>query len=210
MSELVYQGKPYSHTFGDFEIRRWYAQAQDVLTNEAWQTSGGEHPQRKIIVGAVVKNPFAGRFEENLSSVFDNTAELGHEFGRRIVAQLGNLEAESYGKACIVGLNGEYEHGNAFLTTVFANPVRAALGNSKSWIPSTGKRGVPGTSIDIPLAHKEALYVRSHYDTITASFDDAPAPDEIVILFAVATQGRIQARLGGLSADEITGEDGLV
>ena len=210
MSDLVYKAKPYSHTFGDFEIRRWYAQSQDVLTNETWQSSGLEYPQRKIVVGAAIKNPFAGRFESDLSSVADNTADLGHEFGRRIVELLSNLDAESYGKSCIVGLNGEYEHGNAFLTTTFANPVRAALGDAKSWIPSTGKRGVPGTSIDIPLAHKEALYVRSHYDTITASFDDAPAPDEIVILFAVATQGRIQARLGGLSADDISGKDGLI
>ena len=202
MSDLVYEEKPYSHKFGTFEIRRWYAQTQDVLTNETWQTSGLEYPQRKIVVGATLK--------KDLSSVFDNTADLGHEFGRRIVENLGGRDAESYGKACIVGLNGEYEHGNAFLTTTFANPVRAAIGDAKSWIPSTGKRGVPGTSIDIPLAHKEALYVRSHYDTITASFDDAPSQDEIVILFAVATQGRIHSRLEGLSAEDITGEDGLV
>jgi hypothetical protein len=210
MSDLVFEGKPYSHEFGKFEIRRWYAQSQDILTNETWKTSGLEYPQRKVIVGAVVKNPFSGQFENDLSSIFNNTADLGHEFGRRIVENLGGRDAESYGKACLVGLNGEYEHGNAFLTTTFANPVRAAIGEAKSWIPSTGKRGVPGTSIDIPLAHKEALYVRSHYDSITATFDDAPAPDEIVILFAVATQGRIQARLGGLTADEITGKDGLV
>ena len=209
MSDLVYEGKPYSHKFGKFEIRRWYTQTQDVLTNETWRTSGLEYPQRKIIVGTVLKNPFAGRFEEDLSSVFDNTADLGHEFGRRLVQNLGGHDAESYGKACIVGLSGEYEHGNAFLTTTFANPVRTAIGNAKAWIPSTGKRGVPGTPIDIPLAHKKALYVRSHYDSITATFDDAPAPDEILILFAVATQGRIHSRLGGLSADDIIGKDGL-
>lgn len=210
MSDLVYEPKPYSHKMGAFEIRRWYEQSQDVLTNESGQTSGQEYPQRKVVLGVLLKNPFAGGFTADLSSVYDNTAALGHEFGRRIVALLGGLDAESYGKACIVGLNGEYEHGNAFLTTTFANPVRAALGDAQSWIPSTGKRGVPGTSIDIPLAHKQALYVRSHYDTITASFDDGPGPDEIVLLFAVATAGRVQARLGGLTADNIVGKDGLI
>ena len=209
MSELNYEGRPYSNKIGKFEIRRWYLQIQDVLTNETWKTSGLEYPQRKIVIGAVLKNPFAGSFVSDLSSIAENTSDLGHEFGRRIVGGLEGLDAESYGKACIVGTSGEYEHGNAFLTTTFANPVREAIGNAKSWIPSTGKRGVPGTSIDIPLAHKTALYVRSHYDSITASFDDAPSPDEVVILFAVATQGRIQARLGGLSVEEIEGKDGL-
>ena len=104
---------------------------------------------------------------------------------------------------------GEYEHGNAFLTTEFANPIREAVGGGAAWIPSTGKRGAIGTSIDIPLAHKDALYVRSHYDTITASFCDAPAPHEVVIIVAVATRGRLHARLGGLSADDIEGKDGL-
>ena len=209
MSELKYERRPYSNKIGKFEIRRWYLQTQDVLTNETWKTSGLEHPQRKVVIGAVLKNPFAGGFVSDLSSVSEKTSDLGQEFGRRIVDGLGGLDAESYGKACIVGTNGEYEHGNAFLTTTFANPVRAAIGEAKSWIPSTGKRGVPGTSIDIPLAHKTALYVRSHYDSITASFDDAPAPDEVVILFAVATHGRIQARLGGLAVEEIEGKDGL-
>ena len=104
---------------------------------------------------------------------------------------------------------GEYEHGNALLTSRFADPIREAIGGAKSWVPSTGKRGAPGVAIDIPLAHKDALYVRSHYDTITASFGDAPAPDEIVIVFAVATRGRPNARVGGLSAAEVKGMDGL-
>ncbi|MFD1538913.1 amino acid synthesis family protein, partial [Nonomuraea guangzhouensis] len=116
---------------------------------------------------------------------------------------------ESYGKACLVGVNGEYEHGNAFLTQVFADPVREAVGGGKSWVPSTGKRAAPGTSIDVPLAHKDALYVRSHYDTVTVTFTDAPAPDEVVAIFAFATRGRLHARLGGLTAGAIEGRDGL-
>ena len=92
---------------------------------------------------------------------------------------------------------------------MFANPVRDAIGGGKSWIPSTGKRGGPGVSIDVPLAHKDALYVRSHYDTVTVSFNDAPAPDEVIVIFAFATRGRLHARLGGLRASEIEGKNGL-
>jgi hypothetical protein len=95
------------------------------------------------------------------------------------------------------------------LTTIFAEPVRAALGGGKAWVPSTGKRGGPGTVIDIPLAHKDALYVRSHYDSVTALFGDAPNRDEVLIAFAFATRGRLHARLGGIPASEIQGKDGL-
>ena len=91
-----------------------------------------------------------------------------------------------------------------------ANPVRAALGGGKAWVPSTGKRGGPGTAIDVPLAHKDALYVRSHYDTVTVSFPDAPNRDELLVIWAFGTRGRLQARLGGLQAANIQGQDGLV
>ena len=109
-----------------------------------------------------------------------------------------------------MGTDGEYEHGNALLTNPAANPVRAALGGGKSWVPSTGKRGGPGTVIDIPLAHKDALYVRSHYDTVTALFSDAPNRDEVLVIWAFATRGRLHARLGGLQATQVQGHDGLV
>ncbi|WP_143673264.1 amino acid synthesis family protein, partial [Streptomyces griseiscabiei] len=90
-----------------------------------------------------------------------------------------------------------------------ADPVRDAVGGGKSWVPSTGKRGAPGTAIDIPLAHKDALYVRSHYDTVTTTFTDTPNPDEVVVIFAFATRGRLHARLGGIRADQVQGQDGL-
>ena len=107
-------------------------------------------------------------------------------------------------------MNGEYEHGNACLTTAFADPVREAIGGGRAWIPSTGKIGGPGTAIDIPLAHKDALYLRSHYDTLTASIHDAPRPDEILVLFAGASRGRFHARLGGLNKSDVKGKDGLL
>ena len=115
----------------------------------------------------------------------------------------------SYGKSCVVGVSGEYEHGNACLTTAFADPVREAIGGGQAWIPSTGKVGGPGTAVDIPLAHKDALYVRSHYDTVTVSAHDAPRADEILVLFAGASRGRLHARLGGLNQSDVRGGDGL-
>jgi hypothetical protein len=157
----------------------------------------------------VILNPFAGRSVDDLSEVVNASPALGHEFARRIRQLLGDDKVESYGKACVVGADGEYEHGNAFLTSVFADPVRDAVGGGKAWVPSTGKRGGINTVIDIPLAHKDALYVRSHYDTVSVMFADAPNADEVVIAFAFASRGRLHARLGGIKASEIQGRDGL-
>lgn len=200
MSELEYAAKPYSNRLGIFQVRRWYTQVQEILANETWQVSGTERPLHKIIVAAVILNPFAGRFETDLSPVVAASDVLGQAFGMRLVRALAGSDAESYGKGCIVGHAGEYEHGNMVLTTTFATPVRQALGDAGTWIPSTGKRGGFGTSLDIPLASKQELYSRSHYDTVTVTFDDAPAPDEILVAFAVATAPRVMARLGGPAA----------
>lgn len=191
-----------------YHIRKALVLREDTLANESGQPADGK-PLHKYVVAMVVHNPYAGRFSRNLDKLIKNSDKLGVEFGRRIVEAAGRNKIESYGKACLVGLAGEYEHGNALLTTRFANPVRTALGGGEAWIPSTGKVGGPGTAIDIPLAHKDALYVRSHYDTVTVSFADAPAPDEIAVLFAFATRGRLHARLGGLRAADIKGRDGL-
>jgi hypothetical protein len=190
------------------KIRKWLSFHEEALANETGQGADGT-PVRKITVACVLENPYAGRFSENLELLVTPSPQLGAEVGRRLVAALGGDKAQSYGKACIVGMEGEYEHGNALLTTAFADPVRDALGGGKAWISSSGKRGGPGTTIDIPLAHKDALYVRSHYDTATVTVHDAPGPREIVVLFAVATRGRLHARLGGLKAGEIQGQDGL-
>ncbi|QKV93084.1 amino acid synthesis family protein [Streptomyces sp. NA02950] len=194
--------------FAGYHIRKWYTQIEDTLANETGTLADGE-PVRKIVIAAAVHNPYAGRFSENLDLIIADSPKLGEEFGRRITEVAAGRPIESYGKACLVGTNGEYEHGNAFLTAVFAHPVRDAVGGGKSWVPSTGKRGAPGTAIDVPLAHKDALYVRSHYDTVTLTFTDTPDPDEVVVIFAFATRGRLHARLGGIKADEIQGQDGL-
>lgn len=194
--------------FGSYHIRKWYLQIEDTLAGETGAPPDGK-PLRKIVVAACIHNPFAGRYVEDLSPLIAPSPNLGLEFGRRIQEAAQGQAIESYGKAVLVGIDGEYEHGNALLTNPAANPVRDAVGGGKSWVPSTGKRGGPGTSIDIPLAHKDALYVRSHYDTVTAQFNDAPNRDELLVIWAFATRGRLNARLGGLKASETKGEDGL-
>ena len=182
--------------FGEFHVRKWYLQIEDTLANESGVLADGE-PVRKIVIGAAIHNAFSGRFVEDLNGAVQASGVLGQEFGNRLKDVIGNARVASYGKACVVGVAGEYEHGNALLTAAFADPVRDAIGGAVAWIPSTGKRGSPGTAIDIPLAHKDELYVRSHYDTVSAMFTDAPNADEIVIAFAFATRGRLHARLGG-------------
>jgi hypothetical protein len=191
-----------------YHVRKWLAFVDDTLANETGELADGA-AVRKIVLGAIVKNPYAGMFSASLDKLVENSSKLGVEFGRRLVDLAGKTEIVSYGKACIVGVQGEYEHGNALLTSAFADPVRDAVGGGKSWIPSTGKIGGPGTTIDVPLAHKDALYVRSHYDTITVTLADAPLPDEIAVLFASASRGRLHARLGGLKAADVVGQDGL-
>jgi len=191
-----------------YHVRKWLALVEETLANETGEFADGA-PVRKMLLGAVIKNPYAGKFSANLGRLVENSNLLGAEFGRRLVDLAGKTEIASYGKACVVGTQGEYEHGNALVTAAFADPVRDAVGGGKSWIPSTGKIGGPGTTIDVPLAHKDALYVRSHYDTITVTLADAPLPDEIVVLFASATRGRLHARLGGLKAEDVVGQDGL-
>jgi len=189
-------------------FRKWYTFVEEAHLTETGKAADGE-PQHKIAVAAAVGNPYAGSFSQDLSRLIAPSRDLGAEFGRRISALTGSTPVESYGKACIVGLDGEYEHGNALLTSEFADPIRDAIGGGKAWISSSGKRGGPGVAIDVPLAHKDALYVRSHYDTMTIYFGDAPSPREIVVIFAVATRGRLHARLGGLAANDIRGIDGL-
>jgi len=195
--------------FNGYHIRKWYTQIDDTLANESGQLADGE-PLRKIVIAAAIANPFAGQYVQDLSQWIDASPALGREFGRRIKEIAGDTKIESYGKAILVGIDGEYEHGNALLTNPAANPIRDAIGGGKSWVPSTGKRGVPGTILDIPLAHKDALYVRSHYDTVTVQFADAPNRDEVIVAWAFATRGRLNARLGGLKVSEVKGEDGLV
>jgi hypothetical protein len=167
-------------------------------------------PLRKVAVVAIVKNPMAGRFVDNLSEMIQASEALGVKLAEMATQAMAPYAVESYGKGGIVGVAGEQEHANALLTTVFAEPLRAALGGGKAWISSFTKVAVAGSPIDVPLAHKDALYVRSHYDGMTVTLPGAPLPDEIAVIFCVANRGRLNARVGGLKVTEIVGNDGLV
>ena len=191
-----------------YNIRKWIEYFDETLKNETGIKTENE-PIRKYAVGAVLENPYAGKFSKNLDLLTNPSKELGIALGERLLRCSNGYSILSYGKACVVGTLGEYEHGNACLTTAFADPIRKAIGGGVAWIPSTGKIGVPGSEIDVPLAHKDALYARSFYDTFTVSVGDSPKPNEILILFAAASRSRLHARLGGLQEKDIDGKDGL-
>ena len=155
-------------------------------------------PLRKVAVTAIIDNPFAGRFERDLKPLTDASDEIGRTICALAISLLAPHKAQSYGKAAVIGVEGEQEHGVSMLTTVFGNVMREAAGGGKAWISSITKRAAAGATIDIPLAHKDALYVRSHYDGITVTLPDAPLPNEIAIICAFANRGRANHRVGGL------------
>jgi hypothetical protein len=165
-------------------------------------------PVRKAAAVAVIVNPFAGRFVEDLGPLVKVGEELGALLGRQAVEALGGT-AESYGKAAIVGLDGEYEHAAAILHPTLGTPFRAAVGGGKAIIPSAKKLGAAGTAIDVPLHYKNAAFVRSHFDAMEVRVADAPKPNEIVVALVVTDGGRPHPRVGGLSRAEAKGEDGL-
>ena len=173
------------------------------------ETEAGAAPLRKVASAAIVENPYAGRYVEDLQPLIEASAALGRDLAALAVQALAPYSAQSYGKAAIVGLAGQQEHANALVTTTFAAPLRDAVNGGKAWISSFTKRAAPGMPIDIPLASKDALYVRSHYDGMTLTFHDAPLPDEIVVIVCLANRGRLDARVGGLGYEDIKGQDGL-
>ncbi|HEY7687392.1 MAG TPA: amino acid synthesis family protein, partial [Dongiaceae bacterium] len=156
-------------------------------------------------------NPYAGQFVADLKPLMDVGEELGALLTKRCVEALGipGGKAESYGKAAIVGENGELEHAAAILHPQMGKPVRAVLEKGAALIPSAKKRGGPGTPIDVPLGHKDAAFVRSHFDAVEVRIADAPRANEILVAIAVTDSGRPLPRVGGLQKHEIKGEDGL-
>ena len=170
-----------------------------------------EPATRRAAAIAVIENPFAGTYVQDLKPLMDIGEELGDLLTRRAVAALGipGGKAESYGKAAIVGERGELEHAAAILHPQMGKPVRAVLDKGAALIPSAKKMGGPGTAIDVPLGHKDAAFVRSHFDAMEVRVADAPRADEILIAIAVTDSGRPLPRIGGLQKHEIKGEDGL-
>jgi hypothetical protein len=168
-------------------------------------------PTRRAAAAAVIENPFAGSYVEDLTELVEIGEELGALLTERAVAALGipGASAESYGKAAAVGENGELEHAAAILHPKLGTPVRKALGKGAALIPSSKKRGGPGVALDIPLGHKDAAFVRSHFDGMEIRVNDAPRANEILVAIAVTDSGRPLPRVGGLTKDQIKGEDGL-
>lgn len=168
-------------------------------------------PARKAAACAVIENPFSGRYVEDLEKLMAAGEMLGRLLGERAVAALGVTPAaiESYGKAAIVGVDGELEHAAAILHPRLGAPLRHAVKKGAALVPSSKKRAGPGTIIDIPLGHKDAAYVRSHFDAMEVSIADAPRADEILVAIAVADGGRPLPRVGGLTKDQAEGKDGL-
>lgn len=168
-------------------------------------------PTRKAVAVAVIENPFAGKYVEDLSPLMEIGAELGGTLGRRAVEALGIKpeEAESYGKAAMVGEDGELEHAAALLHPKMGAPLRKEVGKGAALVPSSKKRGGPGQDLDVPLGHKDAAYVRSHFDGVEVRLNDAPRRNEILVAIAVTDSGRPLPRVGGLTQDEAEGEDGL-
>jgi hypothetical protein len=168
-------------------------------------------PTRRAAAVAVIENPFAGRYVEDLTPLMEIGEELGGLLTERAVAALGiaGPDVESYGKAAAVGENGELEHAAAILHPRLGAPVRKVLGKGAALIPSSKKRCGLGGVLDVPLGNKDAAFVRSHFDGMEVRVPDAPRANEIVVAIIVTDSGRPLPRVGGLAKAEIKGEDGL-
>ena len=190
------------------KIRKLIVQVDETLV-EMGQTI--TPPTRKALAMAVIDNPCAGRFVDNLDELIAIGEELGALLGQKCVQALGIAPgaAQSYGKAAIVGEAGELEHAAAILHPKLGAPLRKAVDKGAALVPSAKKRGGLGTAIDVPLGHKDAAFVRSHFDAMEARVADAPRANEIVVAVVVTDSGRPLPRIGGLQAHEAKGEDGL-
>lgn len=182
-----------------YEARKWIGLLEEI------EHDGGpraDPPLVKVVSAAIIANPLAGGYTEDLAPLVEMSPVLGAELARRAVELLGGHSAEGYGKGAIAGAGAEQEHAVACITTPFGNALRDAIGGGAAWISSSTKVGAPGEPLDIPLAYKDAVYVRSHYDTITLRVPDAPRQGELLVAVALSTRGRVHERLGGQCAGE--------
>lgn len=185
-------------------VRAWHTTVVEV------HSDGGPavaEPLVKAATAAVIHNPYAGRWSESLDELVELSRPLALELVQRCSDALGGRAAESCGKGAVVGVAGEQEHGVACLTTPFGDAMREAVGGN-GWVTSATKVGAAGTALDVPLAYKNALFVREFYDAVTVAVPDGPRPDEIVVVAAMASRGRVHSRLGGLAKADAVG-DGL-
>ncbi|MCU1527126.1 MAG: hypothetical protein JWP75_889 [Frondihabitans sp.] len=185
-------------------VRKWVVQIEDINADGDY---AAETPSRHVVVGAILINPYAGRFSPELDLLADAGHVLGRVFTQRAVELLDG-DLASYGKAGIVGENGELEHIAALLHPRFGAPTREVSGGV-SILPSAKKRGGQGATIDIPLHHKKAMMIRTHFDAVEFRVGDAPRANEIVVALAASNGPRLHARVGGLTEEQATGNDGL-
>ena len=190
------------------KIRKMVTIVEDTLEE------GGQEilpPTRRAAAIAVIENPFAGMYQGDLETLMAIGEELGSLLGEKCVAALGVTPqaVQSYGKAALVGENGELEHAAAILHPRLGKPLRSAVEKGAALVPSNKKRGGMGHPLDVPLGHKDAAYVRSHFDGMEVRINDAPKANEILVAIAVADSGRPLPRVGGLAHEEVEGEDGL-
>ena len=190
------------------EVRKFLTIVEETVVEGGRKV---EPPTRKAAAIAVIKNPFAGKYEENLEELVEVGVALGEKLTKMAVEALKipPQKAESYGKAAIVGVNGELEHAAAILHPKLGTPMREAVGGGKAIVPSAKKMGGPGTEIDVPLHYKDAAFVRSHFDAMSVRVPDAPRQDEIAVVIVVTDSGRPHPRVGGLKKEEAKKEDGL-
>ena len=190
------------------EIRKLVVQVDEIRREMGRDITP---PTRRALAMAVITNPYAGAYAENLDALIAIGEELGGLLGDKCVQALGIApgQAQSYGKAAIVGEAGELEHAAAILHPKLGAPLRKAVEKGAALVPSAKKQGGVGTAIDVPLGHKDAAFVRSHFDAMEARIGDAPRANEIVVAVVVTDSGRPLARIGGLQVHEIKGEDGL-
>ncbi len=182
-----------------YDVRCWQSAVQEI------EHDGGKRGPSliKAAVAVVFRNPFAGKYVADLSALMGPSGALGRALTRRAVGLLGGRIVHSYGKGGIAGLNGEQEHVVACVTTIFGDAMREVVGGGNAWISSATKTASAGTSIDIPLAHKDELYVRSHYDAVSIGVPDGPRPDELMICVGIASGGRVHERVGGKSLKDL-------
>ena len=188
-------------------VRKFVTQVEEIF-HEGGPVA--ERPYRRGAIMAVIRNPFAGRYHEDIAGFMDDLKPLGLDMARRLIDALGGDAAavEGYGKGAIAGEAGEAEHC-ALWHVPGGYAMRELLGDARAIVPSTKKVGRVGARIDIPVTHVNASYVRSHFDAVEAGVGDAPRADELVLVLVMTTGARVHARVGGLAASEIRGEDGL-
>ena len=183
-----------------------------ILTIEDIHHEGGPVAERPLMRGAiasVIENPFAGRYEPEITPFMEDLKPLGLDMAERLAAALGGAERiEGYGKGALIGAAGELEHG-ALWHAPGGYSMRAVLKGTRAIVPSTKKVGGVGARLDVPVTHVNASYVRSHFDSIEVGCNDAPRDHEMMLILVMTTGPRIHARAGGLAAEEIRGEDGL-